>query len=67
MSVEDDLTGEVMAILKDEEPKVAVMVAAKVLIACLLTAVERKHGDTAIAMLQEAIEIADRMKGGMTQ
>jgi hypothetical protein len=67
MSIEDELTAEVMAILKDEDSKVAVMVAAKVLIACLHLATDRGHADAAVSMLHEAINIADMMKGGRTQ
>jgi hypothetical protein len=66
-SIEHELTGEVMAILKGEEPKVAVMVAAMVLIKSLMVAVENGEQDVAIGMLKEAMEIADRMKGGRTQ
>ncbi len=67
MSIEDDLTGEVMAILKDEDAKVAVMVASMVLIRCLQLAVERGHGVVATEMLKEAMDIADQMKRGRAQ
>lgn len=67
MSIEDDLTAEMMAILKGEDSKVAVMVAAKVLIACLHMATGRGEADAAKSMLQEAMNIADQMQGARRQ
>jgi hypothetical protein len=67
MSIEDELTNEVMAILKVEDPKVAVMVSVKVLVKSLQMAVDNGQGDAAKAMLQQAMDIADHMQGGRTQ
>ena len=67
MSIEDELTAEVMAILKDEDSKTAVMVAAMVLIRCLMVAVESGHSEAAMSMLTEAMDIADQMRRGRRQ
>jgi hypothetical protein len=62
MSIEDELLAEVMAILKDEEPSVAVMVAARTVIECMRIAGEQGHQHGAFERIKQAIELADRLK-----
>jgi hypothetical protein len=61
-SVEDELIAEIMAILKGEDTKTAVLVAATVLIDCLIVAVDRDDKDNAVMMLYEAMDLADAMR-----